>query len=347
MIEMTSKERMDAALGGSRFDRVPVADLSAISAVKTMGCQMKDLRFDVARSVKVALDFNRMIRSDVVSPLIDADSFYLDLDVDMSEANGSRPVQTSTFFPTPEDVDIREPYDPLDPAASRFLRRGITDKVEMLCTMKPSGLFTTGWTWGPFSVAGVLRGIDALLMDIMTEPELARKVIIKSTTLIEGVISLELDTGNDGMFIADPAASTAVISRETYEGLVAEYTKKVLGKVRSYDAAGILHIGGDSTPMLDIVPDLGADCFTVDHMMDIAVVKKAIGDRVTIMGNIHPVDELEHGTTTSVMEASRRCIEKASDGGRFILSPGCEVPRDTPIQNVKAMIEASKQFSTY
>jgi uroporphyrinogen decarboxylase len=34
-------------------------------------------------------------------------------------------------------------------------------------------------------------------------------------------------------------------------------------------------------------------------------------------------------------------------GGGFILSPGCEVPRDTPLENLEAFVQAAKTYGRY
>jgi uroporphyrinogen decarboxylase len=53
------------------------------------------------------------------------------------------------------------------------------------------------------------------------------------------------------------------------------------------------------------------------------------------------------GMPEEVTEAARRCIEVGAPGGRFILSPGCELPRDTPAENLVALVEAARTFGRY
>ena len=341
---MTSGERVGAALVGERHDRVPVADMCALSAANVLGYQAKDVRFDVRRSVKVALDFNRMIRSDIITaPLVTPAALCMDLGIVVVLLDDGHAVVASTYFSTPEKVESLELYDPADLHASRYLRAGITDKIALLHKIKPAGLFTTGWTWGPFTAAGALRGLEVLLMDMLTEPELARKVIVKAAALIDGVIRLQLDSGNDGMFVSEPSASPALISASTYDGMIAPATSSLFAAVRSYQVPGLLHICGDTTSLLPILPGLGVDCFGVDHAVDLSLAAKAVGGQMALLGNVDPVRELGRGTPASVMMASTACIHQA-EGGRFILAPGCEVPIGAPCWNVKALVEASRRF---
>ena len=54
---------------------------------------------------------------------------------------------------------------------------------------------------------------------------------------------------------------------------------------------------------------------------------------------------LWNGTPEQVKQESLKCIEAAGKEGKFILSGGCEVPRDTPIANIKAMMDAGKAYT--
>jgi uroporphyrinogen decarboxylase len=48
------------------------------------------------------------------------------------------------------------------------------------------------------------------------------------------------------------------------------------------------------------------------------------------------------GTPDDVRSASTRCLAQAVAGGGFILGTGCFVPRGTPVENLRAMVEAAE-----
>ena len=60
-----------------------------------------------------------------------------------------------------------------------------------------------------------------------------------------------------------------------------------------------------------------------------------MGPRQVLLGNIDPVRVLRHGTPEEVYAAVADCHRQAGD--RFIVSAGCEVVRDTPLENLRAM----------
>lgn len=48
-----------------------------------------------------------------------------------------------------------------------------------------------------------------------------------------------------------------------------------------------------------------------------------------MVGNIHPLDVLCHGSAKDVENACKELIKKWGPGGRFVLSAGCGIPVKT------------------
>lgn len=70
--------------------------------------------------------------------------------------------------------------------------------------------------------------------------------------------------------------------------------------------------------------------------------KQKIGNRVTLVGNVHAVNDLFQGTPATVRVASQQCIQEAGGGRGLILGSGCLVPRNTPIDNVREMVRLAR-----
>jgi uroporphyrinogen-III decarboxylase len=73
----------------------------------------------------------------------------------------------------------------------------------------------------------------------------------------------------------------------------------------------------------------------LDHLVSLAEARENIGAAQTLLGNIAPVHVLRDGSPESVTAAISECHEQA--GARYIVGAGCEVPRDTPIENLRAL----------
>lgn len=87
------------------------------------------------------------------------------------------------------------------------------------------------------------------------------------------------------------------------------------------------------------IPPMG-DC-------DLAALKRRFGTRLTLKGNLHTTEIMLRGSADEVAAASRRAIDDAAAGGRFILSTGDQCGRDTPDENLRTMIAIAREYGRY
>ena len=87
------------------------------------------------------------------------------------------------------------------------------------------------------------------------------------------------------------------------------------------------------------VPPMG-DCVLRD-------LKQQYGSRIVLKGNLHTTEVMLRGSTGDVERAARQAIDDAAEGGRFILSTGDQCGRDTPDENLGALIETARTYGRY
>jgi uroporphyrinogen decarboxylase len=80
---------------------------------------------------------------------------------------------------------------------------------------------------------------------------------------------------------------------------------------------------------------------------NLAELKRLYGDKITLKGNLHTTEVMLRGTVSDVVEASKKAIDDAAKGGRFILSTGDQCGRDTPFKNLNAMVETARTYGKY
>ena len=76
-------------------------------------------------------------------------------------------------------------------------------------------------------------------------------------------------------------------------------------------------------------------------------LKEKFGSKIVLKGNLHTTEVMLKGSYKDVYEASKQAILDAKAGGGFILSTGDQCGRDTPLENIQAMIDASNDFGKY
>ena len=161
----------------------------------------------------------------------------------------------------------------------------------------------------------------------------------------EGLIRFglaELEAGADIIQCGDSLASGSVISPAMYERWVLPRHRQVFAAWKAAGAVTVLHVCGDNTRALQLQADTGADIVAVDHLVDLAHAKHEIGDQVCLIGNLDPVDVMRFGSAAEVTRRAEACITAAATGGRYILGTGCEVPVDTPVENLQALVAVAR-----
>ena len=87
------------------------------------------------------------------------------------------------------------------------------------------------------------------------------------------------------------------------------------------------------------IPPMG-DC-------NLADLKRRFGHKLVLKGNLHTTEVMLRGTPDDVRRAARGAIDDAAAGGRFILSTGDQCGRDTPHENLRAMIDTARTYGRY
>ena len=75
--------------------------------------------------------------------------------------------------------------------------------------------------------------------------------------------------------------------------------------------------------------------------------RKQAGGRLCLMGNLHTTDVMLNGSVRDVRRESLKALLDAGRDGAFILSTGDQCGRDTPEDNIRAMVETMREFGAY
>jgi MtaA/CmuA family methyltransferase len=145
--------------------------------------------------------------------------------------------------------------------------------------------------------------------------------------------------GIDGWIIADPVSSSTMISPQVYLKFVLPHLK---GLIEEVGIPTILHVCGNTMPILPMMAETGAKVLSLDQCMDLALARETLASRCGIGGNVDPIHTLLLGTPDDVRRETLKCLKQGGKKG-YLLMAGCAVPPDTPLENLKAMIEANRE----
>ena len=132
-----------------------------------------------------------------------------------------------------------------------------------------------------------------------------------------------------------------------FEEFAAPYIAPLMERIREKGLPAILHICGKTHRLLEQMADTGAQVLSLDQV-DLAEGRERVGDRVTLMGNVRPAETLLGGTPEHVEAEAKECLEKALDSPKgLILASGCEVPLNSPFENVEALMTAARTYGRF
>ncbi|MCK5456911.1 MAG: hypothetical protein KAI45_07265, partial [Melioribacteraceae bacterium] len=188
---------------------------------------------------------------------------------------------------------------------------------------------------GPAAEAANLRGVINFLLDLIEDETFAVDLLDRCLEVAIAFAVAQVEAGADTIGIGDAIASQ--VSPDIYEKLIQPREKKLVEEIQKRGAWVKLHICGNMTHLLPGIVDLGVDILDIDHMVDISLVRKIVGNNVTITGNLDPVAAIKNGNPESIKEAINRIYENI--GNPYMVNAGCEIPSGTPVENLLALCE--------
>ena len=215
---------------------------------------------------------------------------------------------------------------------------------EMLVEQMGDVVGTSASLTGPMTAASSIYPISKLLIATRKQPELVHKLLRFSTDALIAVSEEFAKCGVD-IFICDPVASGDIMSEKAYRELVLPYTKELAPAIHKHGVAMGYHICGNTNKITEAMLESGCDMLSVDVKVPLLRAKELGGDKVPIIGNVDPINTMMLGTPEEVREEVMRDIADCADTPNgYIVSTGCDIPVDTPKENVMAFMDAVREY---
>lgn len=206
-------------------------------------------------------------------------------------------------------------------------------------------IFTGVGLMGPFTTAANLVGVETLLRALRRDPEGARQVLdFAAQATIE--VGRKFVENHMGIGLAEPTAST--LSPKMYREFVIPYYDQVMNKWKEWGSRGSgFHICGDTSHLLEAFTEMGIRGVSIDSSVDLTKAKEVLGSKMSIMGNVSPLEVLE-GTPESIEAAVIDCFRKCWDNPcGFTIAPGCDIPVNASLENIDAYMAAARKCARY
>jgi MtaA/CmuA family methyltransferase len=190
-----------------------------------------------------------------------------------------------------------------------------------------------GWIEGPLAEACDLAGVSEMLMYLMTDAGFSNLIMDKCVVTTKDFAMAQIEAGCDVIGMGDAICSQ--IDPLTYDLYVKERHREIINFIQENGGRVKLHICGDITHLLPSLADLNIDIIDLDFAVDMEYARRVVGPGPVLCGNINPV-LIQDLPPEEIATLARRMIGTMSDN-KYILSAGCEITVNTPVENLLAM----------
>lgn len=333
---MTGRERVLAAFAGERTDRLPLMPITMMFAADTAGVKYREYATDHRVLVDAQLRTSEQFAFDHVSAISDPAREASDLGAAIEWFDDQPPAIVESKALLADKSSLRRLKVPDPSAGCRMSDR--VRAVEMLNLQCGRDRAVEGWVEGPCAMGADLRGLNTLMLDFFDDPAFVTDLFEFVTKMELSFARAQVEAGADLIGVGDAAAS--LIGPKLYNEFVLPFERKLVEGLHEMDTRVRLHICGNTRKIAGEMGSTGADMIDFDFLVPMQEARAAVGRDQLLAGNIDPVRILRDATPEVVTASIEAC--HAAAGSRYIIAAGCEVPRGTPVENVRALADYAK-----
>jgi MtaA/CmuA family methyltransferase len=328
---MNGRERVLAHLAGEPVDSLPFMPVTMMFACDRIGARYGEYATDHRVMVEAQLRTAEQFDIDHVSAISDPAREASDCGATIRYYPDQPPAVDEVNAVLAEKEKLRTLRIPDPSVAPRMSDR--VRAVELLKQRAGNDKIIEGWVEGPAAEASDLRGINRLMVDLIDDPGFVMGLFEFCVELGLQFARAQIEAGADVIGVGDAAAS--LVGPRIYEKVVWPYEKKLVDGIHNMGGRVRLHICGNTSKILTGMGRLGVAIVDLDSLARLDDGRAAMGPEQVLLGNIDPVRVLRDGTPETIYAAMAECHRQA--GRRYIVGAGCEVPRDTALENMDAM----------
>jgi MtaA/CmuA family methyltransferase len=332
--KLSPKRRfLSGLLGGRRGDRPPVGNPTSIVSLELMektGIFFPEAHLEAKSMAELAAAGHEILGFDSIMPeySVQQEAAALGCEMDwgspamMPDAR-THPIQRIEDLVIPKNL-LEKPSLKVVLEALSLLRRQYGDEVAII-----------GKVMGPWTISYHLAGTQNFLLWVNTEPDKVRRYleVLKEVTVL--FARAQFRAGADVVVLADHATGD-LVSPKTYERFLLPVHKELVQRI---GGPLILHICGNCGDRLRMFVEAGFDGYHFEWQVDAREAARVVNREMSLIGNINNATTLLRGTPEDVRQQVRYSVA----AGVEIIAPECAVPLQTPLRNLRAIVESADE----
>lgn len=328
-----SKEIVFKALRHEKVERAPWVPFSGVHSGKLKGYDAIEVLQEKDKLLASILEVNRVYSPDGQPVIFDLQIEAEILGCELAWVKDSPPMVKT--HPLSEEAKV--PCDCTLPTKDDGRLPMILEVMKETKRMIGDHTALYGLVCGPFTLASHLRGTD-IFLDMYEDPEYVEALLEYCRKVCERISTFYIEAGMDIIAYVDPLVSQ--ISSDHFEEFLSKPYTSLFAYLREQEVFSSFFVCGDATRNLQVMCDTKPDNISIDENINIKEAKKITdAANVTIGGNIQLTITMLHGSQQANMKAVIDIIDGCGCQN-LIVSPGCDMPFDTPIENAIAVSQA-------
>ena len=337
---MTSYERLMNAVTGGLTDRTPIAP-------EIFGLTARLNGYKISQYVKngrVIAESQLKARESIGYDILFA---FADLSVE-AEALGCLLHYEEDAYPSIRQHIIRDLGDLKDLRLPDPLRDGRMPVVIEACARLRESVknecIIAACVMGPVSIASQIMGIEKFLYQLVDNPDEMTRVLDFTEKVAARYGAALIQAGAHCPVVFDPVASPVVIPPSLFLKHEAPRLKRLYDFFRKEGSpVSWISIAGTTQKIMPYFKETGINLATVDYVISISDAFE-LAPGIAVNGNIKPYAFVS-SCCDEIKKEVKKCLREAEGRENYIVGSGCEVPLETKIENIRAVVEAVEEFS--
>ena len=203
-----------------------------------------------------------------------------------------------------------------------------------------------------FSIPWKLRGMDNFLVDLLENPDFAKRIIALVVDYNCRLIQRAADIGVDIIRLTDDYAFNKgpFMSPDMWADFIQPGLRQLVEVAHGLELKVVKHSCGNLAGLAELIIETGVDGlhpiqpFPTQTLADF---KRRFGKKVCLIGNVDCINVLTSPSRDLVVEDVRRCIREGAANGGYMLASSNAFHSGTLPQNFAPMVEAARQYGRY
>lgn len=203
------------------------------------------------------------------------------------------------------------------------------------------GFSGSPWTLLTYMVEGKgSKNFSEVKKLIYNNSELAHSVLDKLANTVADYLSAKIEAGCNAVQIFDTWGG--ILSQKDFEEFSLQYVQKIISLIKRKDEPVILFAKGVHFS-LEKMASSGANVLGLDWTMNLGEVRKKVGNKVALQGNLDPT--VLYANKDYIKKAVNDVLKSFGNGNGHIFNLGHGILPDVDPENVKAFVKYAKEES--